>query len=557
MKPLILCIIISLFAPSATAQVEWALDELFPDSIKTFVVSKRGEHLLNFTYWYGPKLVVGNEEEPEVFFFAIQEVDENGSTLDISDIIELPDSTFVIPHITGWIDNQGWVNIWTFLDHYGTTWEVLQPFCTHNFSHNGLGAKGHAFPSGGIALLDPRAHFDLNSAHGGEFFVQSCQPLWESFFEFQVQDQTITSDGHLVYTGPTGLYTISAQGAPTAHFPQWHFNRIEPNQYNGIIGYRHDSLFALSSDFEILEAADFTADSIVDFSTGYGKVAVLTQSQQAYVFNDSLQLQDSFALNEDSEFWRVDVGSEYLGFAGLETFGSDMPTGGSEAFFSTSYTFEGEDFGLDRDLGVVGYQLGAVLYTQGDPAFPGLSRTYFDSVVVQVQNFGDEAVSRFKIRSANRPAHFAYDVDGQNLLPGGTLQVTLSNFWIHTEGDAGDLEPVCFWTSHPDNKTDANSGNDGTCADFVVSTPPAPKAMRLKVFPNPAQDQLFVDWGGSGTATCRIIHPTGQILEQLALPAQGNNPLLLNISQYPTGVYILSFQTAEGGSAAKRFVIAR
>jgi len=559
MKPLILCIIISLGASSANAQVEWALDELFPDSIKTFVVSQRGEHLLNSTYGFNsPKLVVGNAEEPEVFFLAVHESNGNGSsTLDISDIIELPDSTFVIPHITAWMDSQGWVTFVRYFQHYNTLWEDSVPRCDHNLSHNLTGPKGDAFPTGEIALLGTEAHFGFNYANSGSFFVESCQPLWESFFEFQVQDQAITSDGRLIYTGPTGLYTISEQGAPTDHFPQWHFNRIEPNAYSGIIGYRHDSLFALSPDFEILQTADFTADSILDFSTGYGMVAVLTQSQQAYVFNDSLQLQSSFALNEDSEFWRVDVGGEYLGFAGIETFGSDMPTGGTKAFFSTSYTFEGEEYGLDRDLGVVGYQLGEVLYTQGDPAFPGLSRTYFDSVVVQVQNFGDEAVSRFKIRSGNRPARFAYDVEGQYLLPGDTLQVTLSDFWIHTGGDVGDLEPVCFWTSHPDDKTDANSGNDGTCADFVVSTPPAPKAMQLKVFPNPAQDQLFVDWGGSGTATCRIIHPTGQIMEQFALPAQGNNPLQVNLSPYPAGVYILSLQTTEGESAAKRFIIAR
>lgn len=559
MKWSLFCTALLFATITANTQVEWALDELFPDSIKTFVVSQRGEHLLNSTYGFNsPKLVVGNAEEPEVFFLAVHESNGNGSsTLDISDIIELPDSTFVIPHITAWMDSQGWVTFVRYFQHYNTLWEDSVPRCDHNLSHDLTGPTGDAFPTGEIALLGPEAHFNFNNAHGGRISYQSCQPLWESYFEFQVQDQTITSGGRLIYTGPTGLYTISAQGVPTAHFPQWHFSRIEPNQYNGIIGYRHDSLFALTPDFEILQAADFTADPILDFSTGYGKVAVLTQSQQAYIFNDSLQLQGSFPLNEDSEFWRVDVGSEYLGLAGLETFGSDMPTGGTEAFFSTSYTFEGEDFGLDRDLGVVGYQLGAVRYTQGDPAFPGFSRTYFDSVVVHVQNFGDEAVSRFKIRSGNRPARFAYDVEGQDLLPGNTLQVTLSNFWIHTEGDAGDLEPVCFWTSHPDDKTDANSGNDGTCADFVVSTPDVQKAIEFKVFPNPAQDRLFIDWGGSGAATCRIIHPTGQIMDQFALPAQGDNPLQVNISPYPAGVYIVSFQTAEGESAAKRFIIAR
>jgi hypothetical protein len=521
--------------------------------------------LLNFTLKFSPtlspnglrwhKLVVSNEDAPEVFLLSM-EAHENSSLIDISDIIELPDSTVVIPQITAWIDDQGIVDHARYFNHYSTNWEHTE-VCGHDLFSNALGPKGNAFPTGGIALLSPRAHFNLSSAHGGEFFVQSCQPLWISYFQFQVQDQTITSNGHLIYTGPTGLYTISAQGVPTAHFPQWHFNRIESNQYNGIIGYRHDSLFALTSDFEILEVADFTADSILDFATGYGKVAVLTQSQQAYIFNDSLQLQSSFALNEDSDFWRVDVGAEYLGLAGLETFGSDTPTGGTAAFFSTSYAFEGEDFGLDRDLGVIGYQLGEVLYTQGDPAFPGLSRTYFDSVVVQVQNFGNEAVSRFKIRSGNRPARFAYDVEGQDLLPGGTLEVTLNNFWIHTGGAAGDLEPVCFWTSHPDDRTDANSGNDGTCADFVVSTPDVQKAIEFKVFPNPAQDRLFIDWGGAGAATCRIIHPTGQIMDQFALPAQGDNPLQVNLSPYPAGMYILSLQTTEGESAAKRFIIAR
>lgn len=66
MKSLLLCATILSATITTTAQVEWALDELFPDSIKTFVVSQRGEHLLNSTYGFNsPKLVVGNEEEPE------------------------------------------------------------------------------------------------------------------------------------------------------------------------------------------------------------------------------------------------------------------------------------------------------------------------------------------------------------------------------------------------------------------------------------------------------------------------------------------------------------
>lgn len=60
-------------------------------------------------------------------------------------------------------------------------------------------------------------------------------------------------------------------------------------------------------------------------------------------------------MNEDSEFWCVDVGVEYLGFVGLEIFGFDMFIGGIVVFFFIFYIFEGEDFGFDWDLGVVGY----------------------------------------------------------------------------------------------------------------------------------------------------------------------------------------------------------
>ena len=219
MKMPLLCATILLATITTTAQVEWALDELFPDSIKTFVVSQRGEHLLNCTYGNinSPKLIVGNEEEPEVFFLAVHEAYGNGSsTLDISDIIELPDSTFVIPQITAWMDSQGWVTFVRYFLHYNTIWEDSVPRCTHTFSHNLIGPTGDAFPTGEIALLGPETHFDFNNAYGGKFFVETCQPLWSSSFDFQVQDQTITSDGILIYTGPSGLYTISAQGEPTA-----------------------------------------------------------------------------------------------------------------------------------------------------------------------------------------------------------------------------------------------------------------------------------------------------------------------------------------------------
>lgn len=71
MKWFFFCVVFLFVMIIVNVQVEWVFNELFLDSIKIFVVFQWGEYLFNFIYWYGLKLVVGNEEELEVFFFVI------------------------------------------------------------------------------------------------------------------------------------------------------------------------------------------------------------------------------------------------------------------------------------------------------------------------------------------------------------------------------------------------------------------------------------------------------------------------------------------------------
>ena len=69
----------------------------------------------------------------------------------------------------------------------------------------------------------------------------------------------------------------------------------------------------------------------------------------------------------------------------------------------------------------------------------------------------------------------------------------------------------------------------------------------LKVFPNPAKDQLNVV-AEAEVSRCRMVNAFGQVV--MDLPAHGT-ALQLNISKLPTGLYLLMMDTAEGQKMVK------
>lgn len=78
----------------------------------------------------------------------------------------------------------------------------------------------------------------------------------------------------------------------------------------------------------------------------------------------------------------------------------------------------------------------------------------------------------------------------------------------------------------------------------------------VNVFPNPAQDELFIKATGmeDKAATIKVINSLGQIVDLIQLDAMGLEPQRINLNNYQHGLYLISIE-AEGQDAITRKVI--
>ena len=78
----------------------------------------------------------------------------------------------------------------------------------------------------------------------------------------------------------------------------------------------------------------------------------------------------------------------------------------------------------------------------------------------------------------------------------------------------------------------------------------------IRIYPNPASDQLFIKWKGE-TGQYRLLHLNGQAVRSGSL---SDSPLIrMDISDLPEGLYLLDLQTGESGqrSVFEKVLIAR
>ena len=64
----------------------------------------------------------------------------------------------------------------------------------------------------------------------------------------------------------------------------------------------------------------------------------------------------------------------------------------------------------------------------------------------------------------------------------------------------------------------------------------------LRLYPNPTHDQITIEYGNTmDQATISLYNLLGSLL--LSREARGQSRIALDLSEYPAGIYILSFQT--------------
>jgi hypothetical protein len=147
------------------------------------------------------------------------------------------------------------------------------------------------------------------------------------------------------------------------------------------------------------------------------------------------------------------------------------------------------------------------------PAFGGYDGSdallYGGAFSVRVKNEGSAVMQRVRIQAG----HYGYDpshawecgfpsiktleVENMQVLPGqdtliafGGLDSTL------VAPEAGGQWQFCAWTSMPNNRVDANHGNNQTCVWLPLTVAAEePQTGAFSLFPNPAADACTITWG--------------------------------------------------------------
>lgn len=132
-----------------------------------------------------------------------------------------------------------------------------------------------------------------------------------------------------------------------------------------------------------------------------------------------------------------------------------------------------------------------------------------------------------------------------DLAPGADTLLYLGFFgW----GYAETVMPwdICIWTTAPNDQIDINHDNDYVCGEFnLVSATHEQKTAAVELFPNPAQDALFLQTNGETPGLCRIFNAAGRLVAEQT-PVSGPEAWRLDVSRLPAGFYWLQTEHGQG-----------
>ncbi len=123
----------------------------------------------------------------------------------------------------------------------------------------------------------------------------------------------------------------------------------------------------------------------------------------------------------------------------------------------------------------------------------------------------------------------------------------LNLLYVHDGGDATTDQFAFVINDDEGGLVPTEIFNINILEDAIVNTRVISLEERLKVYPNPAQNVLNIHFGETvpGEVALRLVNLQGQMLRQQELQNPGGN-WQLDLSNLPTGLYLLQLQSEEG-----------
>ena len=480
------------------------------------------------TFWATKKMIVVDSTGQLVFDYI---PDPYGIDLmSIYDVIANADSTISITTANASGDS-GYYFFFSQLTKFDKDFNIVsEDFDNVPFDE----PYGGALNDGGFITYEINSNYRVNRKDG------LGQDIWTKWMPYDLLDLAITSKDTLIFATEQGLAIIEKEaGNVDTVFSAFKFDKVKVNGWDGMVGLKDDSLFLLSPNFNLMGSVGFPTEGILDFEVADGKIAVLTNSTDVYLFNDSLVLEQNFPVLDETTFRFVTVNPEGLVLAGTEIYGPDMPSGGSKGTCLKEYSYEGDNYGWSNDVGVVGLTPGsAYVVYQGNQY-----EVRYEYIEIEVQNYGDNTVEELYLyfRNPNPSQSSRKKFNNLGLMPGETTTLVWENFTVKTFAAPTGFQKVCLWTSHPDFRLDANSTNDGLCMDFLVNDQEPAVEFGFSIYPNPSASGSTVayDLPSGSNGHIRVFNNMGILMESHQIASHDGT---LALGKYPAGLYYVSLE---------------
>lgn len=389
-----------------------------------------------------------------------------------------------------------------------------------------------------------------------------------------IYDLTYTSDslGFLLAAGSsiysmdedlnlTLLNSISVQGK--------YYTRVVPAPDNGFFALQNDSHILYrkwnGTGYSLLGLAPAPGFQVMDISaTDEGAVLCGLEGNIGRVVRISGTGTSEFYLPAPDlipQRIRIDPATGKIIIAGVELHGPspriwDNPSGlssGSQHFWVQSFEPDGstQSTGADAALTeMIAHKLPKAEPYNNAPWTLLKWRIYSDgNFSVRLKNTGTETLQSVHVNAGRYSTDDPGFCPAQNYINKRFTQLDLApgKDTLLLVGDLGygyteQVLPwkLCFWVTSPNGQTDANHDNDFVCGEFnLVSAAHEPETAETLLFPNPAQDFVFVP---ENQGLCRIFNAAGLMVSE-QLPAADQR---IDVSRLPAGFYLLQTETGRG-----------
>ena len=324
-----------------------------------------------------------------------------------------------------------------------------------------------------------------------------------------------------------------------------------------------DSLFVLTGGFGVEFSRSLEGVGTAHLAADDQRIYLIQQvanTPHVFFYTHSAQEIAQVAIESlDYAITAVAARNGRLGVAGtnyaLDFNGAPEPRN-SQAFLRT-YTEDGPDFDQLHDLAVESVSYSASnFYTSG---YNGCTVTEVTGVNVIVRNHGATPIQKITLKYGTEVCadEFCGDYftrtavhNNINLQPGAMMELPLGTLSSHSLSPGLETLSLCIDATAPDHPMETDLGNNRACEQIVVvnTNEPNLSTQQLVIYPNPATDQVNVEWPVDAEEFC-IYNAQGQLLQREDISTEATEKAL-DLAKLSSGVYFVRVRTSSGIQSA-------